>query len=101
MHFGRNTKWITSTEKNRYVNNNQWDEYGKTHLINVNLMRQDKFDEVFTNRVKELIKISEAMGKPMTNLSGEDVIEAFGASLEWNPINKLEKIISGWNILYQ
>ncbi len=42
-------------------------------------MRQDKFNEVFTNRAKELIKISEAMGKPMTILSGEDVIEAFGA----------------------
>ena len=79
MYFRRNTKWITSIEKHCHVYSNQRDYYVKTHLINVNFMRQDKFNEVFTNRAKELIKISEAMGKPMTILSGEDVIEAFGA----------------------
>lgn len=77
------SKYLKKIEKDGHVTNSRLDKYVGTHLINVNLIRQDEFNEFFINRAKALlIEISEAMGKPMTNLSGDDVIESFGASLE-------------------
>ena len=54
-----------------------------THLIDVGDLRTDRFDIYFLKRAKALlILIGDAMGKPVMNLGGEDVTNAFGGSLE-------------------
>lgn len=54
-----------------------------THLIDVDDFRADRFDEYFIKRAKALLGlIGSAIGKPITNLGDEDVVSAFGSSLE-------------------
>lgn len=54
-----------------------------THLIDVDDLRADRFDSYFLKRAKALLMlIGDAMGKPVMNLGGEDVINAFGGQLE-------------------
>ena len=54
----------------------------QSHGIDVASLRRDDFHTFFALRAKALLGlISKAMGKPVTNLGGSDVIEAFGASL--------------------
>lgn len=53
-----------------------------THVVDVELLRKDDFDGYFVERAKGLISlISDAMGKAVTNLDGDDVVEGFGAAL--------------------
>lgn len=54
----------------------------ESHGIDVGSLREDDFSKFFVLRAKTLLKlIGKAMGKPVTNLDGSDVVEAFGASL--------------------
>ncbi|MFB7157995.1 DUF262 domain-containing protein [Lysinibacillus sp. NPDC056232] len=63
------------TEKN--LNN-----YLETHLISIEDLKNDNFEEYFIKRAKSLLNlISVAMDKPISNLDGEDVVEAFGKAL--------------------
>jgi hypothetical protein len=74
---------LKKIEKDGHVSEEQLDSYVSTHLINVANLRADDFDSYFIKRAKSLLeKISQAMGKPIANLSGEDVIVAFGESLD-------------------
>ncbi len=68
--------------KDRHVDSDDFDRYMATHVVDVDLLRTDDFDGYFVERAKGLIKlISDAMGKPVSNLDGEDVVEGFGAAL--------------------
>ena len=70
-------------EKDDHVSSENLNAYIETHVINPKTMRYDDFDAFFIERAKALISIiGDAMGKQVPNLSGEDVIEAFGSSLE-------------------
>lgn len=54
----------------------------ESHGIDVGSLREDDFSKFFVLRAKNLLNlIGKAMGKPITNLDGSDVVEAFGASL--------------------
>jgi len=68
--------------KDRHVAEVDFESYMATHVVNVELLRKDDFDGYFVERAKGLIAlISEAMGKAVTNLDGDDVVEGFGAAL--------------------
>lgn len=69
-------------EKQGHVTAQDFDAYMSTHVVDVKLLRADDFDGFFVARAKGLISlISDAMGKPVANLDGDDVVDAFGASL--------------------
>jgi hypothetical protein len=68
--------------KDRHVAEEDFEAYMVTHVVDVELLRADDFDSYFVERAKGLIGlISDAMGKAVTNLDGDDVIEGFGAAL--------------------
>lgn len=69
-------------EQDDHVTESDLDKFIATHAVRPDLMRADNFDDYFVDRAKSLVgMISAAMGKPISNLSGEDVVEAFGAPL--------------------
>ena len=75
--------YLKKIEKDGHVTADNVNTYAATHLIDVDDFRTDNFDEYFLKRAKALLRlIGSAMGKPVTNLGGEDVITAFGAPLE-------------------
>jgi len=54
-----------------------------SHLVDVSAMRKDNFGDFYIERAKSLLTlISRAMGKPVQNLSGEDVVLEYGRPLE-------------------
>lgn len=75
--------YLKKIEKDGHVSEEQLDRYVVTHLIDVGNLRADDFDAYFINRAKAILeKISQAMGKQIANLSGEDIILAFGKPLD-------------------
>ena len=75
--------YMEKIEKDDHVTASDLDAFIETHAVNPELMRKDDFEDYFIQRAKSLVQmIGDAMGKPVTNLAGEDVMEAFGAPLE-------------------
>jgi hypothetical protein len=73
MKLIENDKRVSAEDANRNV---------ASHLIDVDDLRADRFDDYFIKRAKSLLKlISEATGKTISNLNGDDVISAFGGAL--------------------
>ena len=74
--------YAAKIEHEGHVSPEDFDKYMATHVVNVPLLRNDNFDKYFVERAKGLVGlISEAMGKPVSNLDGDDVVEGFGAAL--------------------
>lgn len=74
--------YLAKIEGEGRVAEDDLDKYLETHLVNVNALRNDDFDTYFISRAKSVIAlISSAMGKAVTNLDGDDVVEAFGSPL--------------------
>ena len=74
--------YMKKIEQDDHVTESDLDKFIATHAVRPDLMRADNFDDYFVDRAKSLVgMISAAMGKPISNLSGEDVVEAFGAPL--------------------
>jgi len=64
---------VITEDLNTYIN---------SHLINVEQLRTDNFDDYFAERAKALLDlISDAMGKAIANRDSEETIAAFGKSL--------------------
>lgn len=75
--------YLTKIEKDSHVTADLLNIFAATHLIDVQDLRADSFDLYFIKRAKSLLYlIGEAMGKPVGNLNGEDVVAAFGCSLQ-------------------
>lgn len=75
--------YLKKIEKDGHVSEADLNAFAATHLIDVDNFRADCFDEYFIKRAKALLElIGSAMGKPIANLGGEDVVSAFGSSLE-------------------
>jgi hypothetical protein len=75
--------YLKKIEKDGHVSESDVDKYTATHLIDVDDFRVDRFDEYFVKRAKSLLGLIEnAMGKPIMNLGGEDIVSAFGGTLE-------------------
>lgn len=77
------SKYMKKIEKDNHVTKDDLDNFVSTHLIDVNYIRNDKFDEYFVARAKSILDlISTAMGKSVSNLDSDDVINEFGKSLK-------------------
>lgn len=77
------SKYMENIERNNHVTKVDLDNFVSTHLINVNYMRNDNFDEYFVERAKSILNlISTAMGKSISNLDSDEVINEFGKSLK-------------------
>lgn len=76
------SKYMQKIVVNKKVTEVDLNQYVASHLISVDDLRNDKFDEYFVKRAKALLNlISIAMNKPISNLDGEDVVNAFGKRL--------------------
>lgn len=77
------SKYMKKIEKDNHVTKDDLDNFVSTHLIDLNYIRNDKFDEYFVARAKSILDlISTAMGKSVSNLDSDDVINEFGKSLK-------------------
>ena len=77
------SKYIQKIIKDNRVTEENLNFYLASHLINVEDFKNNDFDAYFNKRAKSLLKlISKAMNKQISNLNGEDVVKAFGTSLE-------------------
>lgn len=77
------SKYIQKIIKDNRVTEEDLNFYLASHLINVEDFKNNDFDAYFNKRAKSLLKlISKAMNKQISNLNGEDVVKAFGTSLE-------------------
>lgn len=75
--------YLKKIESDDHVETADLDAFLGTHQIDVADLRSDNFKDYFPKRAKALLGlISKAMGKPVSNLSGEDVIAGFGVPLE-------------------
>lgn len=75
--------YMAKIEKDDHVIQVDLDKFISTHAIDVDAVRKDDFRDFFIARAKSLVgMIGSAMGKPVSNLSGDDVIEAFGGPLD-------------------
>lgn len=77
------SQYLKRVEKENHVTADDLDAFIATHFIDVADLRADNFDAYFAKRAKALLQlISKGMGKAIPNLGGEDVVAAFGTSLE-------------------
>ena len=74
--------YLKKIETDERVTEDVLNSHIQTHLLSVDHMRADDFDGFFIDRAKALITlISNAMGKPVSGLSGEEAINEFGGEL--------------------
>jgi hypothetical protein len=77
------SQYLAKIERDDHVTPSDLDSFVATHLIDITDLRTDNFEGYFVKRAKALLGlISSAMGKSIPNLSGDDVVAAFGTSLE-------------------
>ncbi|GHU22377.1 hypothetical protein FACS189488_02810 [Betaproteobacteria bacterium] len=77
------SRYLEKIERDDHVDASDLDRYVATHMIDISDIRADNFECYFVKRAKALLGlISSAMGKGIPNLGGDDVVAAFGASLE-------------------
>jgi hypothetical protein len=77
------SSYLRKIESDDHVEAADLDAFLATHQIDVVDLRSDNFKDYFPKRAKALLGlISKAMGKPVSNLGGDDVVAAFGMSLE-------------------
>jgi len=77
------SQYLTKIENDDHVTASDLNRFVSTHLVDEADLRADNFEGYFVSRAKALLKlISNAMGKNIPNLGGDDVVTAFGASLE-------------------
>jgi len=74
--------YLTKIERDNKVDVEALDHYKKSHKIDIDSVRSDDFESFFIKRAKELLDlISAAMGKAITNLNSDEIVEAFGGEL--------------------
>ncbi|MEV9641023.1 DUF262 domain-containing protein [Mammaliicoccus sciuri] len=77
------SKYIGKIIKEKQATETDLNNYLASHLMSVEDLKKDDFDEFFIKRAKSLLDlISNAMGKPISNLDGEDVVKGFGVTLD-------------------
>ena len=76
------SKYLSKIEEKGKVDPMTLDEYVKTHWIDIDALRSDKFDDHIISRAITLLdNISDAMGKRVAGRDSEEVIAAFGREL--------------------
>lgn len=77
------SRYLKRIEKDGHVAGEDLDAFVATHLIDIDDLRNDRYDSYFLKRAKALLGlISNAMGKSISNLDGDDVVAAFGGPLD-------------------
>jgi hypothetical protein len=77
------SRYLKKIENEGHVTTKDLDGFIETHLIDVTDLRSDNFEGYYAKRAKALLTlIGNAMGKGIPNLSSDEVIAAFGDSLE-------------------
>jgi hypothetical protein len=77
------SSYLKKIESGDHVEAADLDAFLATHQIDAADLRSDNFKDYFPKRAKALLGlISKAMGKPVSNLGGDDVVAAFGMSLD-------------------
>ena len=72
---------VSSSDK--HVEAAELESFVETHKIDVAELRADDFAAFFISRAKALIDlIGDAMGKQISNLNSQEVIDGFGDILE-------------------
>ena len=76
------SKYLSKIEEKGKVDPTTLDEYVKTHWIDIDALRNDKFDDhIISRAITILDNISDAMGKRVSGRDSEEVIAAFGREL--------------------
>lgn len=74
--------YLDKIERADKVNKEDLDQHLNSHLVNIEYIRTDKFDDYFADRAKAILDlISESMGKTIANRDSEETISVFGKSL--------------------
>ena len=74
--------YLDKIERADKVNKKDLDKYLNSHLVNIEYIRTDNFDDYFADRSKAILDlISESMGKTIANRDSEEIISVFGKSL--------------------
>lgn len=74
--------YLNRIERDEKVTTEKLNQYIESHLISVEQLRADNFNDYFAERAKSLLDlISAAMGKSIANRDSEETIYAFGKSL--------------------
>lgn len=76
------SKYLEKIEKNDQVKSNDLDSYLTTHMINVDFIRSDDFDNhIISRAICILDAIEKVTGKPISGRDSEEVISKFGEKL--------------------
>ena len=74
--------YLNRIERGDKVKTEDLNKYISSHLINLEYLKLDNFDDYFAERAKALLDlISNAMGKTIANRDSEEMIAAFGKSI--------------------
>ena len=74
--------YLEKIERADKVNKEELDKHLSSHLINIEYIRADNFDDYFADRAKAILDlISESMGKTIANRDSEEIVSVFGKSL--------------------
>lgn len=77
------SRYLKNIEREGHVNSLDLEKFIATHLVDIECLRSDDFVSYFPKRAKSLLDlISKAMDKSIPNLDSEEVVAAFGASLQ-------------------
>lgn len=76
-------KYIERIEKNKFLSLEEVKTYISSHLVNVDYLLNNNFNEFVIDRARRILDaIEKATGKRITDRNSEDVINYFGESLE-------------------
>lgn len=76
------SKYVRKIVSDNRVTEENLNTFLASHLISIEDLKSDNFDGYFIKRASSLLDlIGKAMDKPISNLDGEDVVKAFGKSL--------------------
>ena len=76
------SQYLNKIEQNNQIDKNNLNDFLKTHLIDIKDIRSDNFDDYFIKRSKSILNlISNAMGKSISGLNSQDIIDGFGGPL--------------------
>lgn len=74
--------YLNKIERANKVDKEELNQHLTSHLINIEYIRTDDFEDYFADRAKAILDlISEAMGKTIANRDSEETVSVFGKSL--------------------
>ena len=76
------SEYLSKIERENMTESSVLDENLRTHFISIEDIRTNNFDQYFIKRTKSILQLIEnAMGKKISGLDSENVIQRYGVSL--------------------